>query len=491
MASEKVVVFGAGRIGQKVINKLTIDIIECVVDNDEKKWGHTINGVPIISFEEYVNNSCLRNCDLIIAIGKTYINQVKKQLELASISNYYVYNGNFGDNYLMEISKLNRIILFGLDEHDMVLRELQRLDLMNRIRAVCDFSDSNNIGKKMLNKVVEPIDRYANSEEAIIIMDSTYYVAAEAYLKQIINRHARIINLNRQDSYFGGVLLVNPYLSTEDKTESEWNLSLEQTIVRDCVDKYVNIVRDNVPLFRYIEIETYNRCNGSCSFCPVSKRKDVRPEMKMSEELFKKIIDDLSRLEYTGELCTFSNNEPFLDERIIEFNKYAREKLPYARMHLYTNGTLLTIDKFVEIMKYLDELVIDNYQQELKMIKPVKEIYDYVENNNEYKGKVSIVLRKPIEILTSRGGDAPNRKDIKSFPMNSCALPFEQMVIRPDGKVSLCCNDPLGKITLGDLNNQSLSEVWYGEEYSKIRKKIVEGRGNIEHCKNCDTFYLY
>ena len=55
----------------------------------------------------------------------------------------------------------------------------------------------------------------------------------------------------------------------------------------------------------------------------------------MEEFVFKKIIDELAELEYDGRLCLFSNNEPFLDERIMEFHKYARTKLTKARIHLY------------------------------------------------------------------------------------------------------------------------------------------------------------
>ena len=50
----------------------------------------------------------------------------------------------------------------------------------------------------------------------------------------------------------------------------------------------------------------------------------------MSEELFRKIIDDLAGMHYTNRIALYSNNEPFLDERIIDFHKYANEKLPHA-----------------------------------------------------------------------------------------------------------------------------------------------------------------
>lgn len=49
----------------------------------------------------------------------------------------------------------------------------------------------------------------------------------------------------------------------------------------------------------------------------------------MSEEMFHSIVEQLAEIGYSGRFTTFSNNEPLLDE-----------------------------------------LIIDNYQQELKLIKP-------------------------------------------------------------------------------------------------------------------------
>ena len=38
----------------------------------------------------------------------------------------------------------------------------------------------------------------------------------------------------------------------------------------------------------------------------------------------------------------------------------------------------------------------------------------------------------------------------------TCVLPFKQMIIKPDGKVSLCYSDSLGKNILGDLTKNSV-----------------------------------
>ena len=256
------------------------------------------------------------------------------------------------------------------------------------------------------------------------------------------------------------------------------------------VDELTEQLYHNQLLFDHVEIETINRCNGICDFCPVSKQNDIREYRVMREELFKKIVEELAEINYGGKIALFSNNEPFLDDRIIEWNKYAREKIKNARIHLFTNGTLLTLDKFISIIDYLDELIIDNYTLNGQLLRTCKDICDYCNVHEELKSKVTIVMRNPHEILSSRGGSAPNRSDIKEYKDNRCALPFRQMIIRPSGEVSLCCNDPLGKYTLGDVNVQTLSEIWYGEKFNNIRKRLYLGRKNIEACSRCDNISL-
>ena len=65
------------------------------------------------------------------------------------------------------------------------------------------------------------------------------------------------------------------------------------------------------------------------------------------------------------------------------------------------------------------------------------------------------------------------------------------MIVRPDGKVSLCCNDPLGKNTMGDLTKSTLCEIWYGERFQEVRKALSRGRQYYSHCKYCDVFNIY
>lgn len=255
-----------------------------------------------------------------------------------------------------------------------------------------------------------------------------------------------------------------------------------------------------LPLFTKVEIETLNRCNHICPFCPVNRFIDPRPLAKMDEKLFKKIIDDLASIDYHGSIALFSNNEPLIDIRIYQFLKYAKKKLPHAFHYLYTNGTLLNLTKFLKLMKYLDHLHIDNYSDTMEIIPPIKPIAEYIKTHPKLtsdiklpgergaltKPKVFISMRRQTERLTTRGGQSRNRGQIKPLK-SSCILPYTQLVIRPDGKISLCCNDTYGIMTLGDTNTQTVKEIWYGSAYLKVRQLIRKDRQEIPICKGCDT----
>jgi len=293
--------------------------------------------------------------------------------------------------------------------------------------------------------------------------------------------------------------IINAYNNEKHLIKNPHLLNAKLKIQAFLQDIFVNapkikkIIRDfyhiqdsqGTPLFHAVEIETINRCNGICPFCPVNRNNDTRTLHKMTWTLFQKIIDELNKLNYIGNLAIYSNNEPFLDERIVEFVRYAREALPNANIYLFTNGTLLTLEKYKEIIPYLDYLHIDNYSDNFELIKPVKQIYEYSRRNQESE-KAVIYLRKQNEVLTSRGGQAPNKKNAKGLSL-PCLLPFQQFIIRPDGKVSLCCNDALGKYTMGDINLQSMQEIWESGKFQKARSRLYKGRKKLNLCRECDT----
>ena len=273
--------------------------------------------------------------------------------------------------------------------------------------------------------------------------------------------------------------------------------AIDHAIIRAVGDACVRrLRRDPGRLFSWVEIETINRCNSTCSFCPVNLRVDPRPLATMSDALYTRIIDDLNALGYAGKLALHSNNEPLLDERIVERVHYARSRCPQAYLFLYTNGTRLDTDLAWRLIEAgIDLIRIDNYSDRLKLHRNLRQLVDDFRHPPyaEHACRIRIVIRRLNEVLSNRGGTAPNKSpqqdhSYRYYQAASCRYPFHQLVIRPDGKVSLCGNDPYGQVTLGDAARQSLAEIWHGEDYRRLRAELsMNGRRNLPVCNTCDV----
>ena len=292
-----------------------------------------------------------------------------------------------------------------------------------------------------------------------------------------------------------GIRFTQPFGSA-DMNHSHKFLSRTDKVGRDSVRNFAKnfLSADTIPDFYTIEIETNNRCNNDCPFCPVNRHSDTRKPKIMDEDIFFTIIDQLRAMDYHGYISLFSNNEPLLDGRILRFIELARKILPNAQHALYTNGLLLNKEKFSALVKNLDLLIIDNYDDNLELIPSVKKVLDETLPPYDFKCDVQIAMRKKNQKLNTRAGSAPNRlaEENKFRPQSPCILPFTQMIIRPDGTATKCCNDPLSKMTLGDLNRQTLREIWRGRAYQELRKEMLfNGRQNILGCEFCDVFGLY
>lgn len=299
----------------------------------------------------------------------------------------------------------------------------------------------------------------------------------------------------------------------DDLHQSHKLLDRLDKITADSVHHFAKnfLSAETVPDFQDIQIETCNRCNNDCPFCPANRNNDTRKPRFMDEELFYSIIDQLYAMDYHGTISLFSNNEPLLDGRILKFVEYARKRLPNAIHYLYTNGILLNAEKFSALVKNLDVLIIDNYDDNFQLIPSVEKTlstapapYDISSAKvvpglaayarlSDSECDVRVDLRKKNQLLSLLANNSPNRRDEqnKFRPTSPCIYPFKQMIVRPDGTTAKCCNDPLTDMVTGDLNTHTVREVWRGRAYQDFRKEIFfNGRKNLKGCEFCDTFGL-
>jgi len=134
-----------------------------------------------------------------------------------------------------------------------------------------------------------------------------------------------------------------------------------------------------------------------------------------------------------------------------------------------------------------------NYNNELKLNENIKTIIRGLkETDKKLYPEIVIILRKNDEILNNRGGLAPNKNkrlsnEYNLFKNSPCYLPFEEIIVRADGKVSLCSNDAYGQKTLGDVTKEELRTIWAGAKFNEIREKLSTfKRYELDLCKECD-----
>ena len=271
------------------------------------------------------------------------------------------------------------------------------------------------------------------------------------------------------------------------------------------------------PLPLILKIEPTNRCNGACIFCPHDKM--TRPKGNMSQKLFEKIIS-----EATGngifEVEFVHMGETLLDPNIFEKVKMAKSK--GMRTQAVTNGSLFSSKKIIEMCDSgLDILKVsfEGYSEEIfKKLRPkldFQNISDNIRAIMRYKREKG--LSKPFVIVRSIKFPEYDKEmedfilnwsqtvdDIEILPLHNwtnqtnfeakvpltCLYPWTHMTILQDGRVVPCSVEWEGNGAVGDLNSQSLVEVWQGPEMKRIRRKILTKKmQDIAICRHCDIPY--
>lgn len=245
----------------------------------------------------------------------------------------------------------------------------------------------------------------------------------------------------------------------------------------------------DIPVFKFLMLETVNRCNGKCDFCPANALFDKRKYQMMPMETVEHILDDLVRIGWKGTIFPQVNNEPFIDKRIIDIIRMCKDKLPESKIYIITNGTLLTKEILDQIREYVDVIVINDYSASYRLSPNVLDVYKYVKKRKlEYKSiDITIARRYTKEILSTRAGNAPN-KPKKTININKpCIYPFTDMIVFPTGNVGLCCNDCNEITKMGNVFEKSLIDIWNDTPFTNVRKKMRSGRMNYSFCKECDV----
>jgi radical SAM protein with 4Fe4S-binding SPASM domain len=296
--------------------------------------------------------------------------------------------------------------------------------------------------------------------------------------------------------------------------EKEYALNREQWFnypVQQRVDEY--------PL--HVDIELSSACNLRCPMCPtVTEQFKTGVDRKlMAFPLVKKIIDEIGpagvysiRLSWIG--------EALMHKQFIQSVRYAKEK-GIKEVSTLTNGQKL-LDKefcrklveaeldwitvsidgvdetyeairhpitFPQICEALANLRDERARQgKVKPAMKIQGVWPAVKKDlekylNTFSPLVDLIYTNPL--VDYLHNDDPDSIDY--IPNFTCYQPFQRLVIRSNGDCVMCSNDDLGEHVIGDLNTQSVKEVWRGPAMQKIRELHVkhDALREIPACRRC------
>ncbi|MGE0406766.1 MAG: radical SAM/SPASM domain-containing protein [Candidatus Korobacteraceae bacterium] len=68
---------------------------------------------------------------------------------------------------------------------------------------------------------------------------------------------------------------------------------------------------------------------------------------------------------------------------------------------------------------------------------------------------------------------------------SACLVPWYSTYIDAKGQVYPCCYLLNSPHVMGNINEESFSQIWHGERYKKFRNSLVTGRKELTGCRTC------
>ena len=289
--------------------------------------------------------------------------------------------------------------------------------------------------------------------------------------------------------------------------------------LKNRLDWHVNPRLNKVPNFpSHIDIETSSICNLNCPMCytTTDEFKEKVDAGLIDFKLFKKIIDESVKYNLYSIRLSF-RGEAFLHPKIYDMIKYAKDS-GVKEVSSLTHGGHIDEKKFEHLIDLgLDWLTIsfdgigemyEKIRHPLKFDDAVQKIKNYQELKKE-KGVVKPVIKvqtiwpaiskNPEEFynifnpITDQIASNPlidylgNDSDIVYEENFTCPQLWQRMVIGSNGKVMMCANDEMNSHIVGDVNEDSIYNIWHGKKLNKARDIHKKHRGtkDLDVCKHC------
>lgn len=286
-----------------------------------------------------------------------------------------------------------------------------------------------------------------------------------------------------------------------------------------------------------ISFEPTTSCNLRCPECPSGLRAFTRPTGMLQPDFFRQTIDEIHKdLLY---LIFYFQGEPYLNPEFLSMVRYASAKKIYTatstnahylnderakqtvesgldRLIISIDGTTQEVYQQYRVGGKLEKVLegarnIVKWKQKLNSKKPFVIFQFLVVQPNEHQmedikrigkeigvdqvrfktAQVYDYENDPHQLIPKNEKYSRYKKDAsgnvvaKNKLENHCWKLWHGNVITFDGLVVPCCFDKDAQHQLGNLQNQSMHDVWQSKNYKEFRKQLMSSRKNIDICANC------
>lgn len=227
----------------------------------------------------------------------------------------------------------------------------------------------------------------------------------------------------------------------------------------------------------------------------------------MTDALYEKILLDAVKHD-VKKIIPMGFGEPFLDPKYMERVKMINEILPEAKVDIYTNGSLITdsdIKKLAGIKNLSLRISLNAASRDTrKHIMGLDDFYlvcDKVEKIKEAgidlhltmvffpsvsleEASVFMGYHRPWVLMFQSFGGLTYRYR-RTSPTSCCRI-RDGFFIRWNGDVALCCFDVTGRVVFGNLNDQTLEEIWQSEKHQVYVIAHENKQGQMmKLCESC------
>lgn len=289
-------------------------------------------------------------------------------------------------------------------------------------------------------------------------------------------------------------------------------------------------------------IEPTNLCNLNCTICPSKEAAKVVPCGYMDFELYKEIIEQISK--FCVDINLFNRGESLLHPEICQMIRYAREKGLSTRLE--TNATLLDKGKSEEILNSGLDFIsfsFDGYTRQVyedirrgaDFDKILSNILEFLRMKKKRRQNRPYTLLQVIETeYLLKNSTIQDRRDFKSrfvnLPLNGfriisphrfggkieesavgaryayvsdkpsifkvsylpCPYLWCSMAILWDGTILPCCVNFFIEYPLGSVKETPIIDTWNSKAMVDLRKKIANREFKaVPMCRECDFLWQH